>query len=200
MTPGRIKSLSLLAAAILGGVGLLAWAMPWSIVVLKGVDAAHEAIGVTGETAAPALSALSLAGLALVAALAIAGPFFRFVLGVLESLLGVCIVWSALAAITDPVAAASPLITAATGISGSQSIAALVASATVTAWPFVALVGGALMIVLGIVIVVTARSWPGSSRKYQAVRFENADEPRSAVSDWDTLSDGDDPTGDHPTR
>lgn len=195
----RIKPLSLLAAAALAGLSLLAWAMPWFTVELAGPDAATTSIEVNGETAAPALAALSLAGLALVAALAIAGPFFRVVLAVLEALIGIGVIVSGVSALADPIAASAALVTETTGIDGRDSVASAVVAIGTGVWPAVAIVAGALMTVLGAAILATSRLWPGPARKYQAARPESADEPRSAVSDWDSLSDGDDPTGESPT-
>ena len=53
---------------------------------------------------------------------------------------------------------------------------------------------GSWLIATGLFIVVTARNWPDAASRYQSVRLEEADAPRSAVSDWDSLSDGSDPT------
>jgi len=63
-----------------------------------------------------------------------------------------------------------------------------------TAWPILALVAGALLIATGLLVVATARRWPGATRKYQTVRLAPADGARTSVDDWDALSGGDDPT------
>jgi hypothetical protein len=193
-TPRRLKAVSLVASILLSAMTLLAWTMPWFDVVLGGAEASRPSIQVTGEVAAPALAALGLAGLALVAALAIAGPVFRIVLGLLEAVIGACVGWSAWGAISDPIAASAPLITETTGISGGQSVAALVETAGATPWPAATVVVSVLMILTGIFTVATARRWPGAASRYQGVRIDDPDAPRSAVSDWDSLSDGSDPT------
>lgn len=193
-TVRRLKPISLIASILLSAVTLLSWTMTWYELQLDDVEASQIAISVTGDVAAPALAALGLAGLALVAALAIAGPAFRVVLGVLQAAIGACIGWSAWAAIIDPVQASAVLITETTGISGGHSVDALVASASATAWPALTVAVGVLMILTGIFIVATSRRWPGATTRYQATRFEDAEAPRSAVSDWDSLSDGSDPT------
>jgi hypothetical protein len=190
----RLKIIGLIASILLSALTLLAWTMTWFDVVLGGTEPARLAISVTGEVAAPALAALGLAGLALVAALAIAGPVFRTVLGLLQAAIGACVAWSAWGAIANPVAASAPLVTETTGISGARSIEALVESVAATPWPWITMVVCALMVVTGIFIVATARRWPGATSRYQGVRFEDPDAPRSAVSDWDSLSDGSDPT------
>jgi len=190
----RLKAVSLIVSILLSALTLLAWTMTWFQVVLGGAESSSTEISVTGEVAAPALAALGLAGLALVAALAIAGPVFRMVLGVLQAAIGACVAWSAWGAISDPVAASAPLVTETTGISGARSIDALVETVAATAWPGITMVVSALMVITGIFIVATARRWPGPTSRYQGVRLEDPDAPRSSVSDWDSLSDGSDPT------
>lgn len=183
--------MSLLASLVLSALTLLCWTMVWFIATVTSTGAAIE---VGGDVAAPALAALGLAGMALVAALALAGPVFRVILGALEAVLGACVAWSALSAVLAPVAASASLVTEATGVTGANSVERLVDSVVVTPWPVVAVVIGALSVLVGVFIVVTARRWPQSSRKYQAVRFEAVDEPRTDAADWDSLSDGSDPT------
>ncbi len=190
----RPKPIALAAGVLLSALVLLSWTLTWFEVELVRTDAAEEVIQVPGETVAPALAALGLAGLALVAALAIAGPAFRLVLGILQAALGASVVLSTLGAIADPVAASAPLITETTGIAGGESIESLVQAVTTTASPMLALAAGALLVACGLFTTVTARKWPSTASRYQAVRLDEADAPRSTVSDWDSLSDGSDPT------
>src|SRR5690606_24093314 len=137
--------------------------------------------------AAPAVAALALAGLAGVGAMAISGPVFRVILAALQMLVGGCIALSAVVSMVAPVAAVEPLVTAATGIAGHEAVAALVVAVPATVWPTVALLCGVFLAILGGAIIVTGRAWPGSTRKYQPVRFGPA-EPgvggERAVSDW----------------
>jgi uncharacterized membrane protein (TIGR02234 family) len=193
-SPRRLKLLTLLAIVVVSGLTLLAWTQTWFTVTVSEASTPHAQLTVDGSLAAPALAALSLAGFALVAALAIAGPFFRIVLGVLQALIGATVVLTASVSLGNPVIASAAAVTKATGISGHESIARLVTSTSVTAWPVIAVVLGALTVLLGIVVIVTFRLWPTSSRRYQAVRLEEADTTGNAVSDWDRLSDGRDPT------
>ena len=190
--PRRYKSRIILAATVLGVLTLISWTQTWFTVVLS--DGAT--LPVDGQVGAPALSALALTSLVLVGALSIAGPFFRIVFGVLQALIGVAIVFSAVLAVSAPVSAAGPAISEATGVAGDESVAALVVSIALTPWPWLALVSGAVIVLLGAAIVVTGRRWPGgSTRKYQSsTRLEPAPAERTAVDDWDSLSGGDDPT------
>lgn len=192
--PRLLKNVSLLAGLLLSGLTLLAWTGEWYSVTLGGQDSATAPLDITGDVAAPALVALALAGLALVGALAIAGPFLRAVLGVLQALIGFTVGLSSFLAITNPISASSEQITKATGVSGIASIARLVSAVSATPWPWFALVVGGLTICLGGFVVISSRRWPSSSRRYQPVRLDPADPGASAVSDWDTLSGGSDPT------
>lgn len=211
MTAARMK-LPILVATILGsGLALLSWSQAWyELELADAATGSSDAIAVPGSVASPALAALGLAGLALAAALAIAGPGIRIVLGVLELLLGGCVLLAAGISLGDPVAAVAPAVTDATGVSGSGPTAELVAAATATAWPSVAVAGGVLLVIAGIAVLVTGTRWPASSRRYRGARLADADEPRSAgdreraasdraIDDWDELSRGDDPT-EEPTR
>lgn len=195
MTGKRLRLVTILAGLLLSGLTLIAWTQPWvSVTVING-----PTLEVAGDVAAPALSTLSLAGLALVGALTVAGPVFRVILGVLEASLGALIVYSGLTALNDPIAASAPSITEVTGRSGIESIRTLVSAPSVTAWPIVTIVLGALLVMLAVAVLFTSRRWPASGRKYQAVRLEPADgetsnASSSNVESWDALSGGDDPT------
>ena len=188
MTPRRLKLVLLLAGIVLAGLVFLGWTQEWfSVTLTEG-----QTLPVGGDKAAPALSTLALTCLVLVGALSIAGPFFRVVLGVLEALLGVTIVLSGVIALSNPVTASGAVITDATGVAGTDNLAAQVATVSVGLWPWISTVAGALLIVAGLVVVVTSRRWPGSGRKYSAVRLEpTGDDP---VADWDAQSHGEDPT------
>jgi hypothetical protein len=190
VNPRRLKLIAILAGIGLSALTLLSWTQVWFTVRLE----TGQTLSVTGDVAAPALTALALSGLALAGALAIAGVVFRVILGVLQVAIGGLIIMSASIALADPIAASARAITAATGVSGDESVAALVSAVHLTAWPLLALLFGILLALLGVLIVVTARMWPVSSRKYQAVRLEEADGEHTSAGDWDALSDGRDPT------
>ncbi|MBK4346809.1 Trp biosynthesis-associated membrane protein [Lacisediminihabitans changchengi] len=196
MTPRRLKSFTMLAGVVLSGLTILTWTGQWFALTIDGNAATQSHLSAAGDVAAPALVTLALAGLALVGALAIAGPLIRYVLGAVQTLLGITVVLSAVSALRDPIAASASLITGATGVSGAAPVAALVRSVTVTAWPAVTIVVGALVTLLGVFLLITGRLWPASSRKYQTVRLEAQKPGENPAADWDSLSDGTDPTGD----
>lgn len=186
----RLKLISLVGIAALAALIFADWSQNWFTLTVQG-----KPFPVSGQVAGSALSALALASLALIAALAIAGRFFRAVLAVLLALLGACVIAVSAFAIGNPVVAATSAITKATGVAGTQSVAALVTTTSLTAWPVVAIVLGALMTLLGLAIAPTARSWPDSGRKYSRSRLTEADtDAQDPVQEWDALSEGDDPT------
>ena len=191
MSARRIKLTLLLAGIALSGLIFLAWTQQWFSITLDD----GPVLRVDGDIGAPAVSTLALTGLVLIGALSIAGPFFRAVLGVLQALLGATIVLSGVLALMDPIAASSAVITEATAVAGKEAVAGMVASAAVTAWPWVSTISGALLTILGVVVLMTGRLWPGSSRKYSAVRTR-AVGGGDPVEDWDSLSSGEDPTKD----
>jgi hypothetical protein len=186
VTARRLKLTLVVAGVLLGALVLLSWTQAWFDLLL--VD--DQQLAVAGQAAAPALSALGLAALALAAALSIAGRVVRLVLGVVETAIGVLVVVTAVAAVGDPVGASASTITDATGVSGAESVAALVVSATASAWPWLAVVTGALLALAGIAVLLTSPRWPGPARKYEAA----AGDVDSPAGTWDALSEGDDPT------
>jgi uncharacterized membrane protein (TIGR02234 family) len=177
-TPRRVsrgaKYLTLLLLVIGSGLTLLASTQTWFSVTLTAAANHAGVIVVQGSAAAPALTALSLAGLALTAALAIAGPVFRIVLALLGILLGASVLISAGSALGDAVGSASAAITSATGVSGDASLARLVDRIDTGIWPAVAIAGGVILVLASAAVVVTTRLWPGPSRRYQT-RFEDPD-------------------------
>ena len=206
MTGRRLKLYGILATAVLALAILGAWTQTWFTLTLT----TGQQIAVTGDIAAPALTALALTVLVLLGALAIAGPFFRVVLTLLQALIGATVTLSASLAIASPVSASAAAITTASGVAGDKSTAALVDSYSATAWPVISLVAGVLVVITAFGMLLTSRAWPGSNRKYQPVRLDPvgqddagmattpagtaAPATRNPVDDWDSLSRGSDPT------
>lgn len=187
----RLRLYTIFAILVVAGLSLLTTTQTWWTLHL-----ATQSIAIAGTVAAPALAALSLCGLVLAAALALAGPLFRVILAVLQLLLAFTIVLTSVLSLTGPDQPSEQAVSTATGVAGTTSIAALITSVTLTPWGFVAVVLGVIAFLLGLWLLVSARFWPVASRKYQAVKFVPGDGPRDAVVDWDALSDGTDPTED----
>ncbi len=190
MTPSRLRLISMVAIVVEAAFVSLAWSQTWFLLRLSGAE-----YTVGGDIAGGALLPIALASLTLVLALALAGPVFRVILGVLDALLGVCVVAVAVWSLSDPVRASLPVLVDATGLTGDeQAFLDEIASTVTTAWPYVGLAAGILMILTGVAIAVTSPAWPVSGAKYSRTRAETAD--GTAINDWDALSEGDDPTDD----
>lgn len=194
MTPRSRKATAILAGLLIGGATLLSWTQTWIAVTLRsGLE-----LDIAGDVAAPALAALGLATLALAAALSLAGPIFRIVLGVLQVAISGGVILASLGVFADPGRAARPTISEATGVAGAESVAALIDSATLTAWPTIAVVLGALGVLHGVFVLVTARTWPRGGRRFETTQSgagsDTAVVTHDAIDDWDALSGGEDPT------
>jgi uncharacterized membrane protein (TIGR02234 family) len=188
----RSRPLVVLAGLAIAGIVLLSWTQPWFTARLDATSATTNTV--TADGSVVPFSALAIAMLALSIALTIAGRVLRVVLAVVEVLLGVAVVVTGVAAVSDPVRAASGAIQGVTGVSDAYAIRGLVSSISTTPWPSVGIVGGVLAALLGVVVLVVQRSWPGPSRRYGATPPRDRDAPRDAVVDWDDLSAGVDPT------
>jgi hypothetical protein len=197
----RIKPTLILGVIGASSLGLLAWTQVWASLQLAGTGGSTQLIEVPGSVAAPGLTALALAGLALAGALTIAGVVIRMILGLLEVLLGVSVILSAALVLADPIGASAAAVTTATGIAGTESTRSAVSGVALTFWPFLAVIAGILMVGIGLAVVVTARRWPGPTTRYDTTRLEPVTDattgrtrPRDSVDDWDGLTRGDDPT------
>jgi len=204
----RARLLSVVVIVLCGAIGVISSTQTWLTVELA--DGAHHTLEVPGASAVPVLAPLSLAVLALGAALSIVGLVLRYLFGSLAVLIAGTLAWlTARVAFEHPVSAVASVVTEATGIAGSTSVAQLIATITASAWPVVTLVVWAVLIVAGVFVLVTARGWAGTGRRYRTSDSAAADAARSAapagprphdaagshaIDDWDDLSRGEDPT------
>lgn len=192
--PRSLKLAAVLVLFIGGIVGLVAWSQIWVEFRVTGTSGMHTA---SGNAAAPALNALSIAALALGLAMTIAGRVFRFVLGPLAVLLGVCMAWQTLLATSDPKRAAASTATNLTGVAGAKVSRDIVTQASITGWAWLGLVAAIIVIAGGIIPLVAGRRWANGGRKYErpSVRTEQIVDAENPVDTWDALTRGDDPTG-----
>jgi uncharacterized membrane protein (TIGR02234 family) len=197
----RSRPLVVVAGLAVAGVIMLSWTQTWFTVHLHTGAAVKSVVQADGAAAVPQYTALAIASLALFLAMTIAGRVLRIVLAAVEVLLGLGVVWSGIGALADPVAAAKGAVGDVAGVSDLTAVRRVVSSVDVSAWPAVGIAGGVLAVVLGVVVMVVQRSWPGPSRKYAAQTAGAAADARAAapverdaVVDWDDLSAGVDPT------
>jgi hypothetical protein len=188
MNPRRLRLIVLATGLVSAAIVLGAWTQPWAeIRLLDGRDLTSR-----GQDAAPALSGIALAAVALTAALMIARPRLRTLLGIVQLALGALAtaIVAPLVLSVDALQRASwPVVVEATGVAGGAA-SSLVQLFGQTAWPAVALAGSVFVAFAGLGVVLTARRWPATTSKYETA----AASTDSSAGAWDALSEGDDPT------
>ncbi|MEU4152289.1 TIGR02234 family membrane protein [Streptomyces sp. NPDC026659] len=195
--PVRSSRRSLAAALLFGALGaavaLLATRQRWSegTATVAGGTFPLTAKGsdVTGVPAA--LAVVGLAALVAVFAVRRAG---RFAVAGLLALSGAGIVAAALAGASD----GSALDEKAARATGDTS--ATVAALTHTGWPYVAAVGGVLILLAGVLALRYGRLWPAMSGRYERGaqrprRTARPVDPERPEEMWKALDRGEDPTG-----
>ena len=192
---GRLSlAVALLSGALGAAVALLATRQQWSqgtaTVAGGAFPLTAKGSDVTGVPAA--LAIVGLAALVAVFAVRRAG---RFVVATLLALSGAGIVAAALLGASD----SSALDEQAAQASGDT--AASVDALSHTAWPYVAVVGGVLILVAGLLALRYGRLWPAMSGRYergttpQPRRKAPAVDPDRPADLWKALDRGEDPTG-----
>ncbi|WP_055491800.1 TIGR02234 family membrane protein [Streptomyces sp. TP-A0356] len=189
----RSLALALLCGAVGAAVALLSSRQGWSAgtVTVAGGDFPLTAKGsdVTGVPAA--LAIVGLAALVAVFAVRRAG---RLLVSVLLALSGAGTVVAALLGVTD----SSALDEKAAQAAGDTSATA--SALTHTAWPYVAALGGALILVAGLLALRYGRRWPAMSGRYERdgtprPRRAKPVDPDRPEDLWKALDRGEDPTG-----
>ena len=157
-------------------------------------------LNVTGQAAATGVMPIALALLAISVTLTLAKRIMRVVLAVITVLLGLWIAVTAMATARGGtealVAAASSELSQVTGLGSSDQISAVSAVGR-SPWPAVAVIAGALVAIIGVAIIIWGRSWKAAGQRYETGTAHENRRKNSApdrISDWDTLSDGNDPS------
>ncbi|MEU9443965.1 TIGR02234 family membrane protein [Streptomyces sp. NPDC048304] len=189
----RSLAVALLCGALGAAVALLAtrqrWAEGTATVAGGTFPLTAKGSDVTGVPAA--LAIVGLAALVAVFAVRRAG---RLLVAGLLALSGAGIVAASLLAASD----SSALDEKAAQASGDTS--ATVAALSHTGWPYVAVAGGALILLAGLLALRFGNRWPAMSGRYE----RGADRPRRTARPvdperpeelWKALDRGEDPTG-----
>ena len=190
MNAGRERLAAVLGLLALGGLAVLCSTQTWATLRVRGA----VSVVVAGQSASPALPSIGIVLLALAGALAIAGTVVRFALGAVAALLGAAIVAISLPTALDPTVGGDAAVTKRTGIAGSAAIHRLIVSASGTVWPDLAVVAGALAVVVGVGVVLRAGRWPGAGRRYRSGP-KIVPLTGDTIDTWDSLTAGADPTG-----
>ncbi|MCS3842510.1 Trp biosynthesis-associated membrane protein [Microbacterium sp. AK031] len=190
----RGRSTAVVAFLLAGAVGIISSTQTWLSVIRAD---AGEPILVPGADALALLAPMSLAVLALGAALALVGRMPRYIFATLALLGGALLTWwTAEIAFTAPVSAVAATVTETTGLAGGTAVTDLVASITPTVWPVLALIGWVLLIVASVFTLLTANRWKSGGKRFRtdATAHGESEGPIDAIDSWDDLSRGTDPT------
>ncbi|MEU7133814.1 TIGR02234 family membrane protein [Streptomyces sp. NPDC046261] len=198
-TPHRAARRSVGTALLLGAAGaalvLLAGGRTWSegtAPVAQGGAVPEQASGQDVTALPGALAIVALA--ALVAVFAVRGAG-RTLVAALLALSGAGIVAAALTGAGDTAA----LEEKAAKVSGLTR--ASIENVSHTAWPWVAVAGGALLLLAGLLALRYGRHWPAMSGRYERDGTPRPRRARAAVDPdrpeelWKALDRGEDPTG-----
>ncbi|MFD4349838.1 TIGR02234 family membrane protein [Streptomyces coelicoflavus] len=190
----RSLAVALLCGALGAAVALLAtrqeWAEGTATVAGGAFSLTAKGSDVTGVPAA--LAIVGLAALVAVFAVRRAG---RFAVAAVLALSGVGTVAAALAGASD----SSALDDQAAKAAGDTS--ATVDALSHTAWPYVAAVGGALLLLAGLLALRYGRLWPAMSGRYERDgtprprRGPQTVDPDRPEDLWKAIDRGEDPTG-----
>ncbi len=190
----RGRPLAVTGFLLAGAIGIISSTQTW--LVVERTDAG-EAISVPGADALPLLAPLSLAVLALGAALSIAAPVVRLVFAVLAGAASLLLGWTTLQLLlTRPIGSVAATVTDTTGLAGSDALGDVIGGITPTAWPVLAIAAWALLLATAVFVVLTWRDWKAGGRRYRTDggASRSGDGPVDAVESWDELSRGTDPT------
>ncbi|MGW5359937.1 Trp biosynthesis-associated membrane protein [Actinopolymorpha pittospori] len=187
MTSRRQMFLTLALVLVGAALVLLAASRTWVTAALSIPDYPSVSVAVSGGDAAPLARAAGFVGLAGVLALVATRGIGRRIAGALVGLAGlasvvaVVLFWSRTGSVAD-----DALRRAAAGVGGGTH-ATEVAS---TSWPVLALVGGVLVTVGGLLAAAGSHRWPSMGAKYDAPTTRR----KSDADPWAALDRGEDPT------
>jgi uncharacterized membrane protein (TIGR02234 family) len=217
------------------GLVLLAGTRTWATVRVDGALPGLVTATLAGRRAAPAQIPVALAAAAGAIVLATSARVARFIVAVGLILAGAAVAVTAARFAVDPDGAAETAVSASLGVFDDGSSRGRGATlydysdVNFTIWPWVAVAGGGLILLVGVLTMIGGRAWSGPSRRYERaapvppdspISTDHADprHPTGAVvgqrsasptgsatetpaATWDALSRGEDPTSspDEPT-
>lgn len=186
-----------LLLALLGGVlGLLSASRPWLHALVEDPALGRTTVTAVGRQAAPVVPAVSLVALAGGVALLPARTLGRRLIGVLLVLVGAAQAAAVVSTVRSPTAGVADLVGRATATVGVRGT-----GLDVTSWPWLAVLGAALIVAAGALAVLRARAWAAPSTRFGASSdgaggsaSPEAGRVVAPVDPWDALSRGEQPT------
>ncbi|WP_298036207.1 Trp biosynthesis-associated membrane protein [uncultured Microbacterium sp.] len=190
----RARSITVAGFLLAGGIGIISSTQTWLTVVRAD---AGEAILVPGADAIVLLAPLSLAVLALGAAMSLVGTVLRLIFAALALATGGLLgVWTVQLLIDVPLSAVASVVTETTGLAGTTALEMMIAEITASAWPMIALAGWIVLIIAALFALITGAHWKRGGRRFRtdAAPPATTTGPVDAVDSWDDLTRGTDPT------
>lgn len=187
MRSRRVFVAVLCGCALTGGLVLIAAGRVWGRAMLTTVTGSADRVSVTGHVAEAALPALGIALLVLAAGVIAARGWLRRVVGLVVVFVGAVVVALAVASRTDVSSALEhrTFAVAHTSVPPHTSV-----------WAVVTAMAGLVAVGCGALTVVFGARWPALGARYDAAgaRGSAGDSSATAMSEWDALDRGEDPT------
>jgi hypothetical protein len=180
-----------LAGLVSAGVVLLAVTRTWVTVQAPSAGVALDSIKVSGTDAAAGVLALAVVALVCSLAAGITGRVARWIIGVIQGLVGVGVIGFTIPVLRDPALASTARTSESYGV---QRLAE--DSYAVSVWPWLAMIGGILVVAMAVVLIVAGRGWKHAKRfeRHTSGHAVVTPETMDDVDRWDAFTDGDDPT------
>jgi uncharacterized membrane protein (TIGR02234 family) len=188
---GLFSRRNVVLLSLAGGlVSLLGVTRTWITVPPPSSGVQLGAVSVSGTEAASAVMALTVVGLACAVAATISGPIARYIVAVVQALVGAAIVGFVIPVVADPATAASSKVGKAFGVATVDT------SYAVSAWPWVSVAGGVLVLLGAVSLALGSRGWRNGHR-YERTSSGRAVVTETTMDDidrWDAFTEGTDPT------
>lgn len=189
--PRITRRVVIVLGLVAAGIALLGVTRTWITVPPPASNVQLEALAVSGTDAAGAVLALAVVAVAAALAGTIAARIARPIVAVLQAIVGVGIVGFTVSVLADPQTAAQSSVSTQFGV---QTVSG--ADYSVSAWPWVSIVGGVLVVVAAALLLVAGRHAP-TSHRYERTRSGRAVVTAQTMDDidrWDAFTQGEDPT------
>ena len=173
--------------ALTGALVLIVAGRVWGSASLRTVTGSIDRVSVTGHGAEPALPALGIALLVLAAGVIAARGWLRRAVGLAVVFVGASVVALAVASRSDVASALEHR---------TFAVAHTSVPPHVSGWAVITALCGVVAVGCGALTVVVGSRWPGLGARYDAsgARGKSLDSDATAMSEWDALDRGEDPT------
>lgn len=200
----RLALLGLVASAL---IIIAAFALPWvsaSVPLVSGISGSLTEITFAGRELFALAAAMGWVGLAAVAGLFATRGWARAIIGLILAGAGLVTIGTSIGFGLDPEPALAGVLSGRIGGTPEQWSS--------TPWWLFGLIGGVGLAAVGVLTLVSGRTWPGLSRRYERAANTKSIEttsnnlastnrastnlggPLSALTAWDALDRGEDPT------